>query len=183
MDQSITQEDNLILQGYYTVVLLKELGKSDFLRSDYYTTMNFDSLPIKEGLSQVGIDNQGIALMTLYAMLVIPKELIEKEYENEYNNINAFLRTHCINTTTSYPKEVVKDVSTINFVHHIRNAVAHVRVSFEPGHIIAFTDRRADKNGNIKAEFATELPLSKFGDFLNALQRVHLKYIDNRRNS
>jgi len=185
MNESITQEDNLILQSYYMVVLLKELGSNNFFGSDYFTGMNFDSLPVKEGLRQVGIDNQGSALMALYAMLVIPKELIQKTYPNEYENINSFLRRYTVNTRTSYPDEDAKAVSTIKFINHIRNAVVHARVGFIPHETIAFKDVwfTDGSKTNIKAEFTTELPLCKLGDFLNELQKVQLKYIEDRRSS
>ena len=50
---------------------------------------------------------------------------------------------------------------------------------------IAFTDVRFTDSSktNLKAEFTTELPLCKLGDFLNELQKVQLKYIEDRRSS
>jgi HEPN pEK499 p136 len=182
MGQSITQEDNLILQTYYTFILLMELGdeKNNFLNSDYYNRMQLD-LAVRQGLNEITVQNQGSLLMALYAMLVIPKELLEKEYKNEYKGINTFLRGHIAETITSYPKEDETDLSSIDFVRHIRNSVSHARVSFEPHQFIMFIDRRVDQNGDLKAEFSTKLPLAKVGEFLNELQKVHLKYIENRR--
>ncbi len=163
----ITQDDNLILQSYYNFVLFAELTKNDFFKSDYFKKMKFDNPPIKDGLEQIGIDNQGLALISLYTMLVVPKEIYGKKYQEENDNINEFLKVHTQNTQTTY----ARDSPNIDFLGHIRNAVAHARVSFEPTKFVTFSDEYRGKS------FTTELPLKHLGEFIHILQRFHLRYI------
>jgi transketolase N-terminal domain/subunit len=91
MTTTITQEDNLILQSYYIVLLLKELGEVKFEDSSIFNSLNLPS-EIKKSLKDIKIQNQGSAIMALYAMLVVPREIIAQEFENEYQKINDFLR-------------------------------------------------------------------------------------------
>lgn len=91
MTVTITQEDNLILQSYYTVLLFKELGEVNFEESSAFDNLNLPA-GIKKSLKDIKIQNQGSAIMALYAMLVVPKELIEHEFQEEYRSIDDFLR-------------------------------------------------------------------------------------------
>ena len=87
----ITRQENLILQSYFTVSLLAELGNNQFFSSDYFKSMSFGSPDIKKFLEKNGVDNQGSAIMSLYAMLVVPYELIRDNYADEFSEMNAFL--------------------------------------------------------------------------------------------
>jgi hypothetical protein len=40
---------------------------------------------------------------------------------------------------TTYKKD--KKANKINYLHRIRNAVAHARVEFDPNNIVTFTDK------------------------------------------
>jgi hypothetical protein len=72
----ISQKDNLLLQSYYSVSFLVELVNNNFLGTKCFDEMKFGASWIKEGIKEIGIDNQGSLMMSLYAMLVIPRELI-----------------------------------------------------------------------------------------------------------
>jgi len=120
----ITQEQNLIFQSYFSTVLSTELKNNDFLASDFFESMKFGSPWVKDEISKIGIDNQGLLLMTLYSMLVIPKELIQNEFKSEYAEINKYLSTIAINTHSDYGN----DKPVVNYLNHIRNSVAHSRV-------------------------------------------------------
>ena len=176
----LTQEDNLLFQSYFTFVLLVELRNHDFQNSEYFENMRFGSPWIQKEISNIGIDNQGCALIALYVMLVIPRELISKKYPNEYSDIGDFLKHNTTHTSTNYPE----DIPNIDYLRHIRNSVTHGRVSFKPKHSIIFEDERDGKK-NTKYTFRTELPLIRVGALLQMLQSVHLMYIQDlqRRNT
>ena len=171
----ITQEDDLILQSYYTTVLLKALGDSQLERSDYFAALNMPEWT-KKGLREIGVQNQGSALMALYAMFVVPRQLIRAEFPDQFAGIESFLKTAVSKVETTYKHEDASNRGTIRFADHIRNSVAHARVMFIPKVSIEFTDRKG------KQEFKATLPLSKFGELLGKMQEVHLAYI-NRRNA
>lgn len=168
----INQADNLILQAYYTTSLIAELKNNKFLESNFFQDMTFDQPAIKEGLKTVGVDNQGAALMALYAMLVIPREILKEKYSAEYVALNGFLQDVVTNTATNYPN----DSPNIDFVRHIRNSVAHAQVEFAPNDYVLFRDK--DKKGY---QFETRLPLSFLGAFIGKLQRIHMSYVADRR--
>lgn len=171
MTKQLNQEENLLFQSYFTFALLTELTSANFLKSDYFKAMSFGSPWIKDELENIGIDNQGCALIALYTMLVVPRQLLNSKYSTEYDGIRGFLRTHTQNTTTTYKE----DTPDIDFLRHIRNSVAHARVEFRPDDVIIFSD----SNSSATKMFKTELPLKHLGKFLQRLQSIHLKHIEH----
>lgn len=167
----MSQEENLIFQSYWTVCFLIELKNNAFTNPDYYDSITFADPIVKEVIRNLGVDNQGSLLMSLYAMLVIPKQLLEKLHSDEFDKIQKFLHANTANTTTTYNE----DQSTIDYLRHIRNAVAHARVSFRSGDVVIFQDT------NGKSSFSTELSLQKVGEFIHRLKMVHLKHIQDRQ--
>lgn len=166
---TLTQENNLIIQSYMTVSFLLELKNLDFLNSNYYEHANFQDKFIKESLHEIKIDNQGFMLMALYAMLVIPKQLIEHQFPDEFNNLNVVVDTIKSDAQSTYKKDSVN----IDYIRRIRNAVAHAKVSFVPKTEVVFLDE------NNKGEQCTiTIPLAKFDIFATALQKVFFKYIE-----
>ncbi|KPQ37209.1 MAG: hypothetical protein HLUCCA11_01910 [Phormidesmis priestleyi Ana] len=165
----LTQEDNLILQSYITISLLVELKNNNLLSSAYFEGMMFGAPWIKEQLQSIGVDNQGCTVIALYAMLVLPREIVQNAHAREYDAINDFLRNHTQNTTTNYRS----DNPTTNYLRHVRNAVAHARVSFRPNDAVIFMD----ENSRTNEFFSTELPLTRLGEFIHRLQTVHIAYI------
>lgn len=164
----ITQEENLILQSYITTSLLAELGNNQFFSSDYFKSMSFGSPDIKKFLEKNGVDNQGSAIMSLYAMLVVPYELIRNNYADEFSEMNAFLAQKTKNARTNYRDNVADS----DFMYHLRNAVAHCRVSFKEGDSIVFTDSNGVKKEEKKKDFYGELPLIDLSAFIHQLQLV-----------
>jgi hypothetical protein len=149
MSTQFTQEDNLIIQSYITISLLAELKNNNFLDSAYFEKMMFGVPWFKEQIRSIGVDNQGFAVIALYAMLVLPREILENAHANEYDAINDFLLNHTKNTTTNYRS----DNPTTNYLRHVRNAVAHARVSFRPNDVVIFMD----ENSRTNESFSTEL--------------------------
>ncbi|MBO1064027.1 MULTISPECIES: HEPN family nuclease [Nostocales] len=170
----ITHADNLILQAYYTTVLIVELKNNEFMESGFYQNMTFGQPVIKEELKKIGVDNQGSALMALYAMLVIPREILYDNYSAEYVKLNDFLNEVVTNTVTSYPSDSLK----VDFIRHIRNSVAHAQVEFEPNDYVLFQDRD-DRRGY---EFETRLPLKSFGTFIGRCEALIGRFISDRKS-
>ena len=123
----LTQEDNLILQTYYTSVLLAELKNNNLINSTFFDSMSFKQPVVKSEIKKINVDNQGTLLMVLYAMLVVPKEIVEEKYSDEYDKLNVYLENISIDTSSNYPNDMPK----VKFIRHIRNAIAHARVKFE----------------------------------------------------
>lgn len=169
MSSGITQEDNLVLQSYATLSLLAELHNNKLLDSAFFEGMTFGAPWVKEQLRTIGVDNQGCAMIALYAMLVLPREVVQEAHATEYDAINVWLATNTQNTTTNYQS----DNTTVNFIRHIRNAVSHARVAFRPNDVIIFEDENTRRHQS----FSTELPLQHLGEFFTRLQAVHLAYI------
>jgi hypothetical protein len=111
----ITRQEDLILQSYFTVSLLVELGKNQFFSSDYFKSMSLGSPDIKKFLEKNGVDNQGSAIMSLYAMLVVPCELIKDNYEDEFSEMNVFFGTKDKNACTTYKDKVADS----DFMYHL----------------------------------------------------------------
>ena len=168
----MNQEQNLVVQTYISCCLALELKKNAFLTSDYFEKLPFGAPWVKEALRTVGVDNQGSLLMALYAMLVVPKELVGNTYASDYSSINDWIASKALNTNTTY----TKDIGGVDYIRHLRNYVAHASVEFEPQSVVRFRDRNL-RAGKIE-EFSTELPLRNAGDLLNKLQKVHIKYIE-----
>lgn len=114
--------------------------------------------------------------MSLYAMLVVPKQLLEDRHSEEFKKIQEFLALNTQKTSTTYNSDQPK----IDYLRHIRNAVAHARVSFRPCDVVVFEDTFKDGKGIIST-FSTELSLRKVGEFIHRLQMVHVKHIQDRQ--
>jgi len=167
MDYS--QNDNLLIQTYFTTAFLAELNNIDFLNSDYYKNAVFQDKFVKENLPGIGIDNQGTLLMFLYTMLVVPKQLLENEFPNEFSELNNVVEKVKSKAESNYKKDNEK----IDYIRHIRNSVAHARVDFDPKKIVIFTDK--NNNGEI---CVITIPLISIEIFLTALQQVFMKYVE-----
>ena len=171
---SITQEDNLIIQSYITISFITELKNNNFLSSDYYKSLNFENKSVKQLLSKIEIDNQGTLLLSLYSMLVIPKELLLSKYPKQFKSLNKKIEklTSKEHSTYSFDKD------QIDYVGHIRNAVAHMRVKFVPNKTVTFEDQNP-KNNDV---CSITIPLKKIGILLIELQKIFNKYIDDLKS-
>ena len=76
--------------------------------------------------------------MALYAMLVVPKELIEHEFQEEYRSIDDFLRNEVTLHKTTYKNQDESNYQSISFIRHVRNSVAHAKVSFDSNISVTF---------------------------------------------
>jgi hypothetical protein len=169
-NNNISQETNLILQTFYTCVLLTELKNNKFIESDYFKNMKFGNSIIKSQIASINVDNQGTLLMVLYAMLVVPKQLLWDNYPDDFGVINQQIEEIAFDTETTYNS----DNPDVDFLRHIRNAVAHAKVEFEPNVKVTFKDRN-----NRGDRFKTSIPLDKIGVLLTGLQSIYIKYVND----
>lgn len=167
----LTQEENLVLQTYYTTSLLAELKNNNFIGSEFFESMNFGQACIKDELKRIDVDNQGALLMVLYSLLVVPRELTGKKYKQEQEKLNKIFASRATKVQTTY----ASDSPDVDFFRHIRNAVAHARVEFSPGVSVTFRDSFRNDT------FEAEMPLQYIGEFLTKLQIVHRSYVANIR--
>ena len=173
----VTNQDNLIFQSLYTVLFIKELNEAKQNDTAFFAGLPL-SQEVRSVIGEVAVGNQGCLLMFLYALLVIPREIIEDTFKTEYNEIDKELNTWKITTASTYDREPPH-----KYIRHIRNAVAHGRVSFEPKVFVKFEDEYTDKKTKKLSKFSTEMPLSKVDEFLNRLIRVHQTYSAARHRS
>lgn len=137
-----SNETNLIVQSACTAMLLMELSHNskDFIKSDFFKNMSPNFPGVKQFLQNgdICIGNQGTVLMILYALLVLPKELISNKYKNEYQKINQEINLMKI----SYINTYLKDGD--NFLKHMRNALSHGKIEFDDSNqkniLVTFND-------------------------------------------
>ncbi|MBO0612716.1 HEPN family nuclease [Thiothrix fructosivorans] len=165
----IEQKDDLLLQSSMTYSLLAELHNHGFVKSDYFEKMNFGTPWFKSHLQKMGVGNKGFVMIALYSMLVLPKEVMQNTYPTEYENIREFVKKNARNITSTYKS----DIQNVDFIRHIRNAVAHANVEVRSNDVIIFYDKNSHKE-----EFKCEFPIDKLGELLNKLQSIHFKYIN-----
>ena len=168
---NLTQEDDLLIQSHFSIVLLTELNNNEFLHSEYFEKMSFGDRFVKNNLPKIGIDNQGSLLIFLYVMLVIPRELIENKFPNEFQDLNDRVNNYVSSAKSNYKK----DKDKINYLYHIRNSVAHARVVFTPNVSVTFHDNNKFTGENC----SITIPLKSFGIFLEDLRDLFMKYVED----
>ena len=171
----IEQKDDLLLQSSIMYALLAELHNDRFVTSDYFEKMNFSEPWFKTRLQKNGVGNKGFVMIALYSLLVLPKEVILNIDPTEYENIREFVKKHARNITSTYES----DIPNVDFIRHIRNAVAHANVALGPNDVIIFSDKNP-RNSNSIEEFKCELPIDKLIDLLPKLQSIIFKYINSK---
>lgn len=166
----LTQDENLILQSYLNCLLITSLKNNNFFDSEYFKNLNLGNESIKQSLKHIGIDNQGMMLTFLYSMLVLPSEKILEDYSDEFEKIKKFIDTKKDDATNSNYK---KDSNGIDYIRHIRNAVAHGRVKFQPNLYVEFHD----ENKYTGETCYIRIPLKNFGSILEEIKNIFEKYI------
>ncbi|SHL31252.1 HEPN family nuclease [Flavobacterium saccharophilum] len=166
-------EEDLIIQSYFTIAFLAELNNNNFLRSNAYKEMNFQDSYIKANLPSIGIGNHGTIIQTLYSILVLPKELISNKFPKEFSDLNVFLKLNTVSAQTTYNADSIN----IDYLRHIRNSVAHGKVSFE-NDLVVFNDINSRTNEICEIK----ITLQNFGLFIGELQKIFLAFIEYLKN-
>lgn len=167
----LSDKDNLIIQTYVSIMLLLELHTNNFTNSEYFNSMHFSGLAVKETIRKIGIGNQGVLLMLLYGLLVLPKELdLLSEYPADFKNVNDFIHKRATDVYTNYKR----DLSNIDFLYHIRNAVAHSKITMEG---INFSIKDQNINKKSTEFFSCKISIEEIGNVIQLLLNLFLKYI------
>lgn len=173
-----SKEDDLLIQTYLTTEFLFELSNLKFLESPYYKNANFLDKSVHQFLPTIGIGNRGALLMTLYSLLIVPKELIEKKYRKEFRDLNIFVGTIKSDVNTTYEK----DTNSVDYIRHIRNAVAHANMEFTSENEVVFLDHNKyydeKKKLLIIEDCSITIPLVKIDLLINQLKKIFAKHIE-----
>ncbi|GHU76633.1 hypothetical protein FACS189461_4430 [Spirochaetia bacterium] len=179
---SLNTEENLILESAFMASLLMDLipATHEFVKSDFFKTMPSVTPGIKQAFAdgKIGVGNQGTILMCLYALLVLPKELISTKYQSDYDSINTFIHSIAEGGISG-----IKDTYNKKgeYLRHIRNAISHGKIKFDdttPGNIkVTFED--SDTMKPPKSEFSITLPVLHIARLLDKLLEVSEKYLDD----
>lgn len=138
----ITETESIFCQSLAMTSLLTALN-DDFLDSDYYNNLPSSrfSDDFKDILNNSGLGNPATMQMFLYALLVMPKELLEKT-DNAYldqcaSDTNSLI-SQLIDKSdlskdvyTTYPYETGDNLKSIDYYRHIRNTVSHSRCTYK----------------------------------------------------
>lgn len=111
--------------------------------------------------------------MMLYSLLVVPRELYNNELSVEFNNLNKKIKTIKTYEESNYDK----DKNGINHIRHIRNAVSHANLNFEPNNYVKFID--TNKCNGKHEKYTIRIPLVNIGELLSELQQIFYRYIEN----
>lgn len=178
---SLSQADNLIIQSYTTTAFLADLENIKFVETECFKNLQIDP-SIKTLLPQIHIGNRGNLLITLYSMLIIPRELIEKSFPTEFASLNGIVKSIQSNERSNYESDSKNGM--IDYIRHIRNAVAHANVEFTEDSVI-FLDKniKKSKKGKERTESCSiTIPLSEFGKLLGELKKIFLLFIESVRD-
>lgn len=177
----LTREESLVLQSGLTSVLLRDLDRhnDEFVDSNFFQEMSSDFPGVKEYYIKgaTGVGNQGTMMMQLYALLVIPKELISAQFQTEYNDIDAYISKIAINITDTYP---LKN----QFTRHLRNAVSHARAEFDDTDKNDIKVTFTDEDNRTGFRFSATFGLYEMSQILLKLLKIHQLYTEDirRRN-
>ncbi len=164
-----SNETNLIIQSACAAVLITELNRDNrLLQSEFFKDLEFLTPTVKDMISyQIGVVNYGGVLMILYALLVVPKELLQNKYSSEYAAIDKYIETIVITKQTDYKR----DDPQVQYVKHMRNSVAHLRVKFTDNESVIFCD------SSPKGEHCHfEIPFSELIPLINKFLEIHKIY-------
>lgn len=178
----VSDKNQLIIQSYFMTSFIYALNNNNFLDSDFYKNLEFGDPFVHENLPKIGLGNLGTMLFTLYSMLVLPRELFKKDYKVELESLDPF-----ISNLTSYEETDYRtDLQNIKYIKHIRNAVAHGRVTINTEGEAVFYDKnvylKKGKDQQIE-KCVIIIPLDKLDLLIVKLQEKFLNYIVRLQNN
>lgn len=181
MSRKITPEESLFLQSLATTSLLAELQNNDFLNSEYFLNLKFDNNSFKKILVSSGIGNPACMQMMVYALLIIPKEILTEEVYNGINSkfidINKKIdrMVEEKGTFTNYKSDQKLTGYKMDYLRHIRNAVSHARCEYESTNNKNFV---TFKDISITEDECCEIKIEcqKVGLILMELQKLIIDY-------
>lgn len=177
----VTEYESTIAQALAMTGLLSEMSNRNFLKSDFYQRITFASNNegFKHILEKSGLGNPATLQMFLYALLVMPKELLSNEdpialtrIETDFNITAEKLNN--IKLESTYTEK------TFNYYRHIRNAVSHSHCVYTvEDEITKITFH--DKNPKNSKEYCSiTMTTEQVGCLLGYLRTLMIKWIADR---
>ena len=136
----------------------------------------FSDFLAKEGIKNLGFyhtKNQGVAILLLYGLLVIPKEIWEKSSTNfQFTTRGKF--------SIKPPTEI--NLSSLKFLQLLRNSLAHANFSIDisSSRLTFWNNRNEIKN------FEVEISFADLGEFLSEIGKYYVnevKMYDSEQNT
>ena len=179
-----TSEENLIIQSTCNAVLLSSLSikGEEFLNSEFFKRLDFIFPNVKTMYTErkTHIGNQGMLLVCLYALLVLPKERILKKYSDSYKNVNEWIDNNKESCKDTYSYQD-KNREDLKHITHIRNAVSHGNVEFDDTDssnvICEFKDVLKFKAQTM--EYSLKLTIENVGNLVVELVKVQQNYVND----
>ena len=182
----LTQNESTFCQALAMTSLLSELSGHNFLESDYYQNLCFSGNNdfIKKILKDSGLGNPATMQMFLYALLVMPKEILDK-LDKAYldkcaNQIDHLVSSKATKITTTYNNEQSTNLTSIKFYAHIRNAVSHSKCSYDVVNgecYVTFKDQ-LPRDPQQYCEFT--LKTADVGSILETLQKQLMDFLNTQ---
>lgn len=164
-----TDEENQMIQTYMSFKFLLELHNVGFVKTKEYSDLPFKDSFVHEQMKSMGIMNQGMIPPIMYMMLVMPRELLSNQSSNEYKEINSFISSLNLKTTSSYQSDGIE----INYIRHMRNAISHMNVTYDKtGAIFKDTNKKQE-------QFSMNVDYQNLGVIVEKLSEVYAKYIED----
>lgn len=122
---------------------------------------------------------RGVLLIFLYALLVIPKELIKNnKYKEKYKDVNLWIKQN--NMSENEKSDYEEDKEGIDYVRHMRNSVSHGKVKYdESNKFILFFDE--DDHGH-SCHFSVSMG-KNISMVISKLREIITSYINEKYNS
>lgn len=180
-DDPLQNDDDLLIQVFISIEMMRSLFLSKFSESEYFENLEFKDPYIKTLIKQSGVGNKGYVLLTLYSLLVIPKELFSDKYEETSIEFNEIAEKLFHFKESNYPE----DSRGINYLRHMRNAISHGKISFQDeGSVIIFLDSRQSRKGNHKSTIKIRLKnLNPLFTFLRSVIYTHISEMQTKINT
>lgn len=116
--------------------------------------------------------NQGVVILLMYGLLVIPKEIWEKNSTNF-----AFTTRDKFNIKLPVKTE---EINTIKFLRLLRNSLAHANFSIDASNA---TLTFWNKNSNGNKNFEVEISCSNLGEFIVEVGKYYINDVKNSKNN
>lgn len=184
VNMRLTDNESIFCQAIAMTSLLTVLSNEDFLHSDYYNNLQFSGNDenIKKILEVSGLGNPATMQMFLYSLLVMPKEILGKEYtaysESGVGEVNELIFKLAEKVETTYPD--VKGQKIDNWYRHIRNAVAHSKCSYCQKDNICYVSFYDENPRNKSQHCKITMKTQNVGVLLTMLQVQMMEFLNKK---
>lgn len=183
----LTENESIFLQALATTSLIAKLNNSEFLNSEYYKKISFESNDefFKEILNISGIGNPATMQMFLYVLLVMPKEILSEFDILTMDKCKKEINKLCIGlveseTNSTYSGE--NNINNIDYYRHIRNAVSHAKCSYKESDGICYVEFYDANIKNTSETCQIIIKTSNVGIILEKLQKQLMEFVNKEIN-